>query len=195
MNFKHWKKNIYFWFKFRGNLIITGDASKISIPDSTKVQGKVILNNSKGGIIALGEDCHLMHGVIIMTYGGNIVVGNKCSINPYTILYGSGGLNIGNEVRIAAHCVIVTSSHIFSRTDMPIRLQGLTKFGVTIKDDVWIGANSTILDNVIISEHNIIAAGAVVNRSTQPGDIIGGVPGIILKNRLSINNNTENDNS
>jgi acetyltransferase-like isoleucine patch superfamily enzyme len=164
---------------------VKGDATKLYLPDSTKVQGKVIFDNSKGGVIKIGSNCHLMHGVLIVTYGGDIKIGNYSSVNPYSILYGSGGLTIGDDVRIAAHVVIVTSNHNFIDTETPIRRQGITKKGVVIEDDVWIGTNVTILDGVIIEKGSVIAAGSVVNKNIIRGDIVAGIPAKKIKNRYN----------
>ena len=118
-----------------------------------------------------------------MTYGGNITIGDFCSINPYTILYGHGNLSIGNNVLIAAHCVIIPANHIFSDLDSPINSQGLTTKGIIIEDDVWIGAGCRILDGVTVGKGSIIAAGAVVNKDVEPYTIVGGVPAKIIKKR------------
>ena len=61
----------------------------------------------------------------------------------------------------------------FDRTDITIRQQGLTsKGGVTICDDVWIGAHSVILDGVTIGQGSVIAAGAVITKDFMPYSII-----------------------
>ena len=52
---------------------------------------------------------------------------------------------------------------------------------VIIEDDVWAGANITILKGVTIGRGCVIAAGAVVNKSMPPYSIIGGVPARVLK--------------
>lgn len=47
---------------------------------------------------------------------------------------------------------------------------------VVIEDDVWCGANVTILKGVTIGHGSVVAAGAVVTKSFPPYSIIGGVP-------------------
>ena len=56
---------------------------------------------------------------------------------------------------------------------------------VVIEDDVWCGANVTILKGVTIGRGSVVAAGAVVTKSCPPYSIIGGVPAKILKRRFS----------
>ena len=56
---------------------------------------------------------------------------------------------------------------------------------VVIEDDVWTGANVTILKGVTIGRGSVIAAGAVVTKSFPPYSIIGGVPAKLLKTRFT----------
>ena len=54
---------------------------------------------------------------------------------------------------------------------------------MVIEDDVWIGANVTILPGSYISKATIIAANSVVNKFIEPYSIIGGTPAKIIKKR------------
>ena len=56
---------------------------------------------------------------------------------------------------------------------------------VIFEGDNWIGMNATILKGVRIGRGCVVAAGAVVNRSTPPYSIVGGVPARVLKMRFS----------
>lgn len=56
---------------------------------------------------------------------------------------------------------------------------------VIIEGDNWIGMNTTILKGVTIGRGCIVAAGAVVNKSTPPYSIVGGVPAKILRMRFT----------
>lgn len=56
---------------------------------------------------------------------------------------------------------------------------------VLIEEDVWCGANVTILKGVTVGRGSIIAAGAVVTRDIPKYSIVGGVPARIIRKRLS----------
>ena len=159
-------------------------AKNVHAGDANKFHDTVLFDTSAGGTITIGSNTEILNGCLLMTYGGSISIGNHCSINPYTILYGHGkGLVIGNNVLIAGHCLIIPSSHVFTRTDIPINQQGEHSKGIVIEDDVWIGAGCQILDGVTIARGSIIAAGSVVNKSTEPFSIMGGVPAKLIKKR------------
>ena len=56
---------------------------------------------------------------------------------------------------------------------------------VIIEDDVWCGANVTILKGVTIGRGSVVAAGSVVTKSCAPYSIIGGVPAKLIKMRFT----------
>lgn len=64
---------------------------------------------------------------------------------------------------------------------------------VIIEKDVWIGSNVTILEGVTIGRGCTVAAGAVVNKSTPPYCIVGGVPAKVLKYYWSIDQILEHE--
>ena len=56
---------------------------------------------------------------------------------------------------------------------------------IIIEEDVWCGANVTILKGVTIGRGSIIAAGAVVTKNIPPYSIACGVPAKVIKKRMS----------
>jgi acetyltransferase-like isoleucine patch superfamily enzyme len=111
---------------------------------------------------------------MILTYGGDIAIGERCSLNPYSIIYGHGGVRIGSGVRIAAHSVIIPANH--ERQGAARQLSGIKARGIRIGDEVWIAAGVQILDGVSIGNHSTIGAGSVVTRSIPENVTVVGVP-------------------
>lgn len=56
---------------------------------------------------------------------------------------------------------------------------------VTIGNDVWIGANAIVLDDVKIGNGAVIAANSVVTKDVPAYSIVGGTPAKIIKYRFS----------
>jgi len=78
---------------------------------------------------------------------------------------------------------MIAENHVFDSLEKDIKAQGVIRKGIVIDDDVWIGANVTILDGVRIKKGTIVAAGAVVTKDFNEYSIIGGVPAHVMKNR------------
>jgi acetyltransferase-like isoleucine patch superfamily enzyme len=120
---------------------------------------------------------------MILTYGGHIEIGDNCSVNPFTVIYGHGGVRIGEGVRIAAHTVIIPANHNIPTDGTPLHLSGFSAEGIEIDDHVWIGAGVRVLDGVKIGRNAVIAAGSVVTTSVPENATVAGVPARIIKQR------------
>lgn len=134
-----------------------------------------------GGRIILGTGTFIREFAVLRTYGGTMECGDECSLNPHCVVDAAGGVKIGSLVRIAAHAVIVASQHIWADPEVPIRDQGVTKRGIEIEDDVWIGAGAIILDGVHIGCGAVVGAGSVVTKSVPPYGVVAGVPARVIK--------------
>lgn len=162
-----------------------------SIGEGSRIGAYCELSSAMGGTVSIGKRCDIGHGALLLTYGGTLQIGDDCSINPYCMIYGHGGLKIGNQVRIATHTVIIPANHKFDRLDVPIFSQGLSLQGVAIENDVWIGAHVVITDGVRIGTGAVIGAGAVVTSNVEPYAVYAGVPARLLKYRVSSSNLTD----
>jgi acetyltransferase-like isoleucine patch superfamily enzyme len=168
-----------YWFRvWRLNL-----KEGMHVDTACVIHPKTFIKIWKGGSMAIGSKTEVLPGVMIFTYGGDITIGRNCSINSYAVLYGHGGLKIGDNVLVAGGTMIIPSSHVFTNPEIPIIRQGSTAKGITIEDDVWIGHGCSILDGVTIGKGSVIAAGSVVNKDVAPYTIVGGVPAQELKKR------------
>lgn len=155
----------------------------VTIGKNTIIESNVTISTQYGGKIVIGDNCILSSGVQILTHGGDITIGNHTTINPYTVVYGQGGTQIGDNVRIAAHCVIVPSNHIYADPDVPIYRQGLSRKGITIGDDVWLGAGVKVLDGVTIGNGCVVGASSLVNKSLISYSVSVGTPCKMIKMR------------
>lgn len=156
-------------------------ANGVFVAEDALIDPKAVLYPALGGQIRVGHGTHIHAGAMLVTQGKDIEIGDSCTVNPYTMIY--GGAKIGNGVRIATHCVIIPANHVFDDPERPIREQGLDRRGIVVEDDVWIGAHVTVLDGVRIARGCVVAAGAVVTKSTEPMGIYGGVPARLIKKR------------
>lgn len=121
----------------------------------------------------------------------NLSIGDGSSIPKGSTFYCTeASLTIGKKVIFGPNPTIITGNHRIDEIGCFIIDSHDKKpendAPVVIEDDVWCGANVTILKGVTIGRGSIIAAGAVVTKSCPPYSIIGGIPAKILKYRFSI---------
>lgn len=157
---------------------------KMRLSDNVVVERGVTL--SAGGeksFIEIGTNSYLSSNCIIKTFEGWIKMGRNCTVNEFAILFGYGGLEIGNDVRIAPQVRIITMDHIYDDPKTPIHLQGIQANGINIEDDVWLGIGVTVLDGVTIGKGAVIGAGAVVTKDIPPYSVAVGVPAKVIKKR------------
>lgn len=155
---------------------------KISVGQGTTLSWRAVLVPGSGSI-SIGKNCYIGDWVVINTYGGDITIGDNVSINYFCVLYGHGGLTIGNDCRIAAHTVIVPTEHNYSRKDILIRKQKNSHRGIALGNDVWVGSNVTILDGSNVSDGCVIGANSVVKGIMDSYGIYVGSPAKKVKER------------
>ena len=131
----------------------------------------------------VGDETEFDTGVVLHCGGldwcpkdTKVVIGGHCYIGPYSVLFGAGGITIGNNVLISPSVVIATHGHNFSDRSRPMREQPQAFEPVVIGDDVWIGSRAVILPGVAVGRGSIVAAGSVVTKDVPEFHIGRGVP-------------------
>jgi len=163
---------------------------KIRLARGVQIHDGAMLNYRSGRgpysiNLTIGDGSKVMPGARLIPQQGYIKIGKNCTIQYGALLYGVGGLEIGDDCRIAAYTVITPMNHVFEDPVIPIREQGETAVGIKIGRDVWIGANAKILDGVVIGDGAVIGAGSVVTRDLPPLSIAVGTPARVIGKRGS----------
>ena len=115
---------------------------------------------------------------------GKIIIGDDVGIS-FTAIVAHKEVRIGNRVKIGGGtCIYDTDFHSLDKT---IRADGISdkqmakSAAINIKDNAFIGANSTILKGVTIGENSVIGACSVVTRSIPDNEIWAGNPANFIK--------------
>lgn len=133
--------------------------------------------------VVLGKNVRIGSNTILWGTG-TIVIGENSHVGEESWIYSNknGGVTIGCDVNIAARLYIIDSNHKFEKGKL-IREQDLESEHIYIGDDVWIGANVTIIKGARIGNGCVVGAASLVNKTFPDNSIIGGVPAKILKTR------------
>lgn len=118
---------------------------------------------------------------------GDVKVGEKTWVGPFTLLDGTGGLSIGK------YCNISAGVQIYTHSSMAWVLTGgkaqYEHQSTQIGDCVYIGSQSIIDKGVTIGAHSVVAANSYVNKSFPEYSVIAGTPGKLIGNIIIDSNN------
>ena len=112
-------------------------------------------------------------------YGYNISVGDDFYANHNLIITDGAKVSFGNNVFIAPNCCFTTAEHAIDPEQRKAGME-IAK-PITIGNNVWIGAGSTILAGVTIGDHSVIGAGSVLTKSIPSNVVAVGVPCKVMR--------------
>ncbi|HEY81487.1 MAG TPA: acyltransferase [Anaerolineae bacterium] len=120
---------------------------------------------------------------VLIHLGEGFWIGDNSNLGDYNFVGAAGGVRIGRHVLIGQGVRFHSENHVFTRTDIPIKAQGVTNEGIVVEDDVWLGSGVIVLDGVTIGRGAVVAAGSVVTKDVPRFAIVGGVPAKVIKYR------------
>ena len=126
--------------------------------------GALVRNRGLGCVCAHDVDLKYPQKI---TLGEGVVIGSNVSLGAHS------PISIGDNVRISRDVIIETAGLDFS-TGQPPYIH--VSKPINIEKGVWIGARAIILGGVTLGENAVVAAGAVVSRSVEPGKLVAGIP-------------------
>ena len=149
--------NVYFRIRGSEHQIEFGANCRVS-------RGAVLWFEDREGILQVGSGTTMVEVHIAVTENSKVIIGEDCMFaNDIDIRTGD------------SHSVIDT------QTGERLNYAG----DVVISRHVWIAPHTVVLKGVNIGENSIIATGAVVTKSCEPGVIMGGNPAKAIKTGVS----------
>ena len=149
--------NVYFRIRGSEHQIEFGANCRVS-------RGAVLWFEDREGVLRVGSGTTMVEVHIAVTESSKVIIGDDCMFaNDIDIRTGD------------SHTVIDT------QTSERLNYAG----DVVISRHVWIAPHTVVLKGVNIGENSIIATGAVVTKSCEPGVIMGGNPAKAIKTGVS----------
>jgi len=143
-----------------------------------------LIKSVKGVSPKWGKDCWIADNATIV---GDVIIGDQCTIWFNAVVRGDVHyIHIGNKVNIqdqvVIHCTYQTSP-VEIGNNVSIGHSAIIH-GCKIGNNVLIGMGAIIMDDVIIEDNCIIAAGAIVTKNTfiPSHSIFAGIPAKKIKN-------------
>lgn len=141
----------------------------------------------RGSKLSVGKNSVIDSFVKVKFAGGdgNIDIGSQVYINSGVVIYSGNGVSIGDNVSIAANCTLAPVNHAYKTKDIVINKQRFlpSRGGIKIGNDVWIGANTAILDGSVIAQGCVIGACSLVRGELESYGIYAGNPLIKIGTR------------
>jgi len=147
--------------------------------------GVTIFGRDASGAVEIGDAVAINKDTIIeQGQGGSLTIGTGTTIQPRCQFSAyAGAIQIGENAQIAPNCAFYPYDHGMS-PELPMQQQPLvSKGGIVIGDDVWLGFGVIVLDGVHIGEGAVIGAGSLVKQDIPAGAIAVGVPARVIRLR------------
>lgn len=136
--------------------------------------------------LSLGRGTTVSSFTKIKATDGAMITGRRCGFGTGCFAAaGPGGIEIGDHVIFGPNVSLIATNYRYERIDEPLEDQGHTSVGIRIGRNVWVGANSVILDGSAIGDNSIVVAASLVNRRFPPNSIIQGNPARVILKRGS----------
>jgi acetyltransferase-like isoleucine patch superfamily enzyme len=130
---------------------------------------------AKAKALGFGDGTSVYDSSLIL---GQVRIGRDTWVGPFTVLDGSGGLDIGDNCSIGAGVQIYTHDAVAWATSGG--LAPVERAPVRIGSRCYIGPNSVVSRGVTIGDGCVIGANSLVNRDIPPGAKAWGTPARIV---------------
>ncbi len=159
---------------------------KLAIGDNVIFRRNVEIRVHNDSQIQIGNNIRIDRGVRLLAANKALIkIADGTRIGLYSIFSGGDSITVGKECLISGFVYLQTSMHRY-KGEENIQKQGFDHAPLIIENDVWIGAHAVILPGVTLGAGAIVGSNAVVNKSAEPGWIVGGVPAKLIKSRTEI---------
>lgn len=188
-----------FWprlFASCGKGVVFGAQIILHHPNRISIGNRVVISNyctldarnpDSNRVIVLGDNGILSNNVRISCKNGSVEIGDHFGIGAQTIIHSGMDepVSIGRDIIIGPRCYITGGGNYnIDRLDIPIRLQGRKNMGGSkLENNVWLGANVTILGGVTMGTGSVAGAGSVVTKTIPANGICMGIPAKVVRMR------------
>lgn len=134
--------------------------SRISFKKIPKMNSSFKIAIKKGSKLIIGKNFRSRYNVSFRIYNkGKVSIGDNCFFNDGCSINAQKNITIGNNVIFGQNVLLFDHDHDYKND-----INEFVKEDIIIGNNVWIGANCTILKGVKIGDNVVIAADTIVNK-------------------------------
>lgn len=127
----------------------------------------------------IGSGCRIKPG-LRLKFPWRLVVGEACWLAEDACLDNLAPITLGDRVCISQGAYLCTGNHDFRSPGFELRLGP-----ITIGSDAWIAACAVLAPSTDVGPGAVVALGAVVSGTVEPGSIVRGNPAVVVGHRSS----------
>ncbi len=139
---------------------------KIRIGANSFIDDNAVLDakGSDNEGIVIGANVYIGRGAVLSCKEGSIVLDDFCNVSASCTLLSETEIRLGRFCFLAGDCYLVAGgNHSFLDVSTPMMFQpSISKGGILIGEDVWLGAGVIVLDGAAIGRSSVVGAGSVV---------------------------------
>ena len=125
----------------------------------------------------IGSGCRIKPG-LRLKFPWRLVVGDACWLAEDAWLDNLAPITLGDRVCISQGTYLCTGNHDFRSPGFELRLGP-----ITIGSDAWIAACAVLAPGTNVGPGAVVALGAVVSGTVEPGSIVRGNPAVVVGHR------------
>ncbi|HLA79341.1 MAG TPA: acyltransferase [Vicinamibacteria bacterium] len=170
-----------------GQGVVLRHPGRIRLGDDVILDDNVVLDakgsNNRG--ISLGRGVFLGRNTILSCKDGDIELGDHVNIGFNSEIFSGSSVKVGRLGLFAAYTYLMGGGHAFDQAGVPVIEQERVSKGITLGENVWLGAGAKVMDGVTIGRDVVVGAGAVVTADLPDGAVAVGIPARVVRTRGS----------
>lgn len=166
------------FIRINGRIILA--RSGCNAVGSVFIARNVRLRATDGGSGLLGHLVAIDRFADITVKCGVLDIGARSYVGQFSVICARKSITIGTDCLIAEHVSIRDQDHGFGVGLITSKASYITS-PISIGDNVWIGAKTTVTKGVTIGDNSVIGANSVVTCDIPANSVAVGVPARVIR--------------
>jgi acetyltransferase-like isoleucine patch superfamily enzyme len=167
---------------------IAGDRNRITIAEGCRLYNLKVRIRGSDAVIEIGRDCRITRAgsLWIEDDGCHLEIGaGTTMVDVHIAVTEPRSRVVIGEKCMLANDIDIRSGDSHSILDATTGQRINPGQDVVIGNHVWVGAHAMILKGVELGQDSVVAAGAVVTKSCEPGSLLAGNPARLVKTGIT----------